>query len=197
MFKIFPSDKERLVEKMVRDHSRDLYRFARVRLNSSEDAEDVVQQTFTRALRSIDSFRTGSNPKPWLYAILLNTIKDHLQKASHQPVLLDIDLEEELGDLLIDQKADPEAIASRQLDLEMLSAAIAALPDEFATPLIMREVNDMTYNDIANALGVPLGTVMSRLHRARRALSDLLLNFDSGAADKQNLFDSNRIGDEG
>jgi RNA polymerase sigma-70 factor (ECF subfamily) len=183
-FNLFENKDRKAVEEMVKSFSRDLYHFARLRLNSNEEAEDVVQQTFLKAYRSIHTFRRGAQAKPWLYAIMLNTIREHYQKTANQPTLLSYEHDPEIENELIDVDADPESILSRKLDLEMLSAAIKTLPEEFAAPLLLREVNDLTYNEIASILGAPIGTVMSRLHRARRALSEILLKADSLTGEK-------------
>jgi RNA polymerase sigma-70 factor (ECF subfamily) len=158
----------------VNKYSNEFYKYARVRLNSHEDSEDVVQQTFMKAFRSIDSYREEMNERSWLYTILLNTIKDRVSNTQGRPQLLTLDGDDSIAEGLIDQHSGPDELLLEKLTLDQLSAAIASLPDVFSTPFVMREVSDMKYQDIANLLGVPIGTVMSRLHRARRALAEIL-----------------------
>lgn len=158
----------------VNKYSSEFYKYARVRLNSHEDSEDVVQQTFMKAFRSIDSYKEETNERSWLYTILLNTIKDRVSSMQGRPTLLTLDGDDSLVESLIDEQIGPDELVSQNFTLDLLAAAIASLPDQFATPFVMREVSDMKYQDIANLLGVPIGTVMSRLYRARRALAEFL-----------------------
>lgn len=167
--------KKRIVEDWVRAYSRELFNFAQLRLASREEAEDALQTTFTRAFRYIDTFRAGTNERAWLYTILNNTIKDQQRKSARQPLMVPIDdPDQELGSVIADPDADPEAIVGKEMDLSLLSGAIANLPEEFAVPFLMREASDMKYSEIAETLGVPMGTVMSRLHRARKTLIEIL-----------------------
>ncbi len=166
--------KERSVELWVRTYSSELFRFAQLRLNSREEAEDLVQQTFARAYAAFDSFAPGTNEKAWLYTILNNAIKDHLSKLSRRPAAISL-ADSEVLESLIDSKGDPEAQLSRKMDLEELEAALALLPELFVVPLLMHEVGGFKYEEIAKALSIPVGTVMSRLHRARKALFEMLV----------------------
>jgi RNA polymerase sigma-70 factor (ECF subfamily) len=168
------NSKKEKVALWVNKYSSEFYRYARVRLNSHEDSEDVVQQTFMKAFRSIDTYREEMNERSWLYTILLNAIKDRVSNAKVRPPLLTLDGDDDLAETLIDEHSGPEELVSQKLTLDQLSGAIASLPDQFSTPFVMREVSDMKYQDIANILGVPIGTVMSRLYRARKALAEIL-----------------------
>ncbi len=153
-------------------YSREFFHFALFRLRKHEDAEDVVQITFAKAFRSYSSFKTGSSEKAWLYAILTNTIKDQIKIATTRPLgssFDDIDLEQ-----LADGKEAPDLVLAKKLEYEKLTRGIASLPDHFAAPLLLREVSDMSYKEIAEQLVVPIGTVMSRLYRARKVLHDLM-----------------------
>ncbi|MDZ4834400.1 MAG: RNA polymerase sigma factor [Candidatus Melainabacteria bacterium] len=158
----------------VNKYSSEFYKYARVRLNSHEDSEDVVQQTFMKAFRSIDSFKQEMNERSWLYSILLNTIRDRISNMQGRPPLLTLDGDDGIADSIIDEHSGPDELVSQKLTLDQLSGAIASLPEQFATPFVMREVSDMKYQEIADLLGIPIGTVMSRLYRARRALAEIL-----------------------
>ena len=176
LFKLFSRDEPRkkAVELWVKTYGKELYRFAALRINSREEAEDLLQQTFLNAYSSFDKFAPGTNEKAWLYTILTNVIRDHLTKLSRRPAtmsLQDSDAVNELGD----SKANPEQQLSLKMDLEELSAALASLPEPFAVPLLMHEVGNMKYDEIAKSLDIPVGTVMSRLHRARKALFEMLV----------------------
>lgn len=163
-----------IVESWVKTYSREFYQYAYLRLKRHEDAEDVVQLTFIKAFRAFNTFKTGTSEKAWLYAILSNNLKDHLRRISNKPQEANIDEEEDLENLLVDTRDGPETEASRKMEHERLAMGIANLPEQFAAPLLMREVSDMSYKDIAEYLSVPIGTVMSRLSRARKALYEIL-----------------------
>ncbi len=163
-----------IVESWVKTYSREFYQYAYLRLKRHEDAEDVVQLTFIKAFRAFNTSKTGTSEKAWLYAILSNNLKDHLRRISNKPQEANIDEEEDLENLLVDTRDGPETEASRKMEHERLAMGIANLPEQFAAPLLMREVSDMSYKDIAEYLSVPIGTVMSRLSRARKALYEIL-----------------------
>ena len=163
-----------IVESWVKTYSREFYQYAYLRLKRHEDAEDVVQLTFIKAFRAFNTFKTGTSEKAWLYAILSNNLKDHLRRISNKPQEANIEEEEDLENLLVDTRDGPETEASRKMEHERLAMGIANLPEQFAAPLLMREVSDMSYKDIAEYLSVPIGTVMSRLSRARKALYEIL-----------------------
>lgn len=166
--------KKKTVEGWVRAYSREFYNYAFLRLRKHEEAEDVVQTTFIKAFRSFSSFKQGSNEKAWLYAILSNAIKDVVRQVSSGPQFKELDEDDDLENLLVDSGETPDAVVSRKMEYELLASGIANLPQHFAAPLLLREVSDMSYKDIADYLSVPVGTVMSRLSRARKALFGLM-----------------------
>jgi RNA polymerase sigma-70 factor (ECF subfamily) len=176
-------DKERkhqTVDRWVRTYSSELYRFARVRLSNRDDAEDAVQKTFIKAFKSFENLRQEASERAWLYAILTNVIKDELALAKRRPQT--VEDEEALSGLenISDGRDGPDEVMSRQSEFAMVGAALASLPETFSSPLIMREVSDMKYDEIAKALMIPVGTVMSRLYRARKALAEILTNNRTG-----------------
>jgi RNA polymerase sigma-70 factor, ECF subfamily len=157
----------------VKTYSSEFYRYAYVRVHNHEEAEDIVQRCFVKAYQAFDSFTPGSNEKAWLYTILINLIRDHLSKLSNRSINLSLQ-DSQLLETLVDLKSNPEAQLSRKMDLVELEEALSKLPELFAVPLLLHEVSDMKYEDIAKMLSIPIGTVMSRLHRARKALYEML-----------------------
>ena len=164
-------------EKLTWPFGKDLFRLAHWRLGNLQDAEDVVQETYLRAFRSFHTFQLGTNVKGWMTRILLNVVNDTLKKRIRQPDLLTI--EDECDDLvsLQDHSAtsrDPEVqLIEREIRPDLLDA-LQRLPISLLQPLLLRELEDMTYEEIATILGIPTGTVMSRLFRARRVVRDRL-----------------------
>ena len=157
---------------------RDLFRMAYWRLGNVNDAEDVVQETYLRAFRSFKTFKSGTNLKAWMIRILTNVINDHLAKSARQPVLIAI--EEELDEVLALQdhslaSEDPALIFAKNELHPDLMKALQQLPSALLQPLLLRELEDMPYGDIATVLDVPVGTVMSRLFRARRIMKTKLI----------------------
>ena len=139
------------------------YDLARWLSRSPADADDIVQDAMLRAFRAFDSFR-GENVKPWLLAIVRNcwrTRAGDTRRRGH----VELSVEP-----LVDGSPDPEAEATRASDGRRLEACIARLPDEFREVLILREMHDLSYREIAEATAAPIGTVMSRLARARALL---------------------------
>jgi RNA polymerase sigma-70 factor (ECF subfamily) len=166
-------------EKLTWPLGPDLFRLAYWRLANLQDAEDVVQECYLRAFRSFHTFQTGSNLKGWMTRILLNVINDTLKKRVRQPDLPTIDdAVDELASLQ-DQSAssrDPETqLIEKEIRPDLLNA-LQRLPTSLLHPLLLRELEDMTYAEIADILAIPVGTVMSRLFRARRVVRDELTN---------------------
>ena len=150
--------------------SNDLFRLAYWRLASMQDAEDALQETYLRAFRSFHTFHTGTNIKAWMTRILFNVINDSLKKRSRQSEVLAID--DQIDDVMSIQdqsnrSKDPALQLSEQEISKDLLCALQRLPTSLLHPLLLRELQDMTYTEIAAVLDIPVGTVMSRLFRAR------------------------------
>jgi RNA polymerase sigma-70 factor (ECF subfamily) len=164
-------------EKLTWPLGHDLYRLAYWRLANQQDAEDVVQETYLRGFRSFHTFQLGTNVKGWMTRILLNVINDTLKKRVRQPDLLAIDDEcVEMAALQDDSELskNPEVqLIEKEIRPDLL-AALQRLPTSLLHPLLLRELEDMTYAEIATILDIPAGTVMSRLFRARRIVRDQL-----------------------
>jgi RNA polymerase sigma-70 factor, ECF subfamily len=147
-----------------------LYRLAYARLGNKEDAEDVVQETYFKAFTSFGRFKNGSNMDSWLTTILLNTIRDHIRKVSKTGNAVSLDSivndTELLPTQLINRKSPDTILEEKEIDSE-LTSALRELPEFFLLPLLLKDLQDFTYKEIAACLDIPMGTVMSRLARAR------------------------------
>ncbi len=157
-------------EAEVLPHLDAAYRFARWLSRSPNDADDVVQDAILRAFRGFDALR-GSDVKAWLLAIVRNchsTALKQQQKRAFVPLPQESD--EKDGHAMIATAPDPETAALRRDEKRTLDSLLAALPEEHREVLVLRELEDMGYREIATVTNVPIGTVMSRLSRARAAL---------------------------
>jgi RNA polymerase sigma-70 factor, ECF subfamily len=147
-----------------------LYNFAHWLTKDRSEAEDLVQETYAKALRGLASFQAGTNFRAWMYRILRNTFltsRTGLKMASSVP--LDADDAPE-----IPTAGTPESIFIDKSQEHLLQTAIDELPLHFREVLLLCEVEEMSYQEIADSLSIPIATVMSRLSRARRALRDIL-----------------------
>ncbi len=157
------------------------YNLARWLARSSADAEDIVQDAFLRAYRGFDGLR-GADAKPWLFAIVRNCFINAAQKRRRYVPLPQGD--DDPGEsAFIDAAPDPEQSAIRAGDGRNLNLLIASMPAEFREVLVLREMEDLSYREIARITGAPIGTVMSRLARARALLKERWLVNLEGARD--------------
>jgi RNA polymerase sigma-70 factor (ECF subfamily) len=145
---------------------------------NAADAEDLIQETFLRAYRGFHQFQEGTNLKAWLYRILMNTFINSYRKKQREPQTIS---DEEVEDWYLYSKmaergAEPSAEASviESLPDEDVQEAISSLPEQFRIAVLLADVEGFSYKEIADITGVPIGTVMSRLHRGRRALEKRL-----------------------
>ena len=154
-------------------HLTDAYRLARWLSRSRADADDIVQEASLRALGAVDRF-DGINPRAWVLSIVRNTALTWMARNRSPNVVAEGDLES--GDrAAVDAKAGgetPESAAIANDEQKAIRARVAALPPDFREVLVLREVHDLGYREIAAIVEVPVGTVMSRLARARRMLID-------------------------
>jgi RNA polymerase sigma-70 factor (ECF subfamily) len=159
-------ERQQRFNQSVLPHLGAAFNLARWLTRNDHDAEDVLQEAMMRAYRYFDSLR--GEPRPWLLAIVRNACFTWLR--SNRPAEIAASLEDEKEQA---SEADgPEALVARDVDRRLLNEAISALPAQFREALVLRELEDLSYKDIARITDAPIGTVMSRLARARRLLAD-------------------------
>lgn len=149
-------------------HFESLYNFACWLTHDRHEAEDLVQETYAKALKGFSSFQPGTNFRAWIYKILRNsflTSRTGLRVTATVP----LDLEGDEANLP-QEKETPESILLQRSDRELVQKALEQLPVAYREVLLLCEVEEMSYQEIAATLAIPMGTVMSRLSRARRAL---------------------------
>jgi len=147
-----------------------LYNFARWLTADTSEAEDLVQETYAKALRGFASFRPGTNLRAWMYRILRNSFL-----SSRTGLKTAVAFDEEDPDLApLAETSTPESLLIAQANRRVVQQALEELPVHFREILLLCEVEDMSYQEIAETLSIPAGTVMSRLFRARNALRRLL-----------------------
>lgn len=178
--------RRRRFEALVLPHLPAAYNLARWITSNGADAEDVVQEAFLRAFRFFDSYRDG-DARAWLLKIVRNTAHTWL-KTNHPSGR--VAMEPELLDSLPsvdgrwsptgDGTSDPAAMAASAADVQRLRTAIAELPVDFREVLVLREFEELSYRAIAEVAGIPIGTVMSRLSRARDQLATIMRTQDGG-----------------
>ena len=152
----------------------DTYTLARYLLGNATDAEDAVQECYLRAFRFFEGFR-GPAIKPWLLAILRNVCRAEQARRAGLVVGTEHVTDETAEDgppLWSEARETPETEALRRHDAEQIMSLVAALPEPFREAVVLREINELSYREIADVAGVPVGTVMSRLARARSMLRD-------------------------
>lgn len=161
-------------------HADALYNFAYHLTYDEEEANDLVQETFMKAYRFIDSYQKGTNSKAWLFKILKNAFINHYRKRSKQPNKVDFE------DIVSHHDSDTDKFQG-SVDLRQeifsgmigdeISNAVNALPVDFKTVILLCDVEGFTYEEIAKIVDIPIGTVRSRLHRARNLLKEKLKTY--------------------
>ena len=165
--------------------SDQVYRVARHLVGSREEAEDLMQEAYARAFRSWQSFRPGTNLRAWLLRILTNLNIDRGRRVQRAPDMQPLEegdyflynkLEESVGD----ESPDEERVVER-LSQDSVVSALSAVPHDFRDVVVLVDIGDFSYADAAQILDIPIGTVMSRLHRGRRLLKTRLAGDTVGA----------------
>lgn len=177
------TDKARRFRDAALPHLDDVFTFARYLMRDSVDAEDAVQECYLRALRHFDSYR-GPAMKPWLLAILKNVCKAEFARRAKEPSPEENDDDGRSAEptpIWQEPQPSPEAALLRQHDGETIRRLVAALPLAFRETIVLRDINNLSYREIAEVVGVPVGTVMSRLARARSMLR-AAWNLEEGSA---------------
>jgi RNA polymerase sigma-70 factor (ECF subfamily) len=186
-----PGRKQKRFKELTYCHFESLYRMAFARLGCAEDSEDVVQETYLKAYRAFDRFKEDGNPKTWLACILINVIRDHVRRVNRAPHA--VPLEEALESASDDNSSAEERLSANELGSQLITA-LQSIPESFASALLLRELKGLSYQEIAETLQIPIGTVMSRLSRARELLRKKLTDEEQLAsqiggsnADRHNL----------
>jgi RNA polymerase sigma-70 factor (ECF subfamily) len=162
-----------------------LYGYAVVLTRNRAEAEDLVQETYVRALEAAGRLRENSNIKGWLLTILRNLWFNQLRKRRNAPMAVEIDGDEHVADSLAGKARNAHEIYVSNEDSEMIRRAIDDLSVEFREIILLREFEELSYQEIADLLGCPAGTVMSRLGRARAKLRTVLAEMWSSSGRSQ------------
>lgn len=160
-------------------HLPQLYGMALRLTRNPTDAEDLVQQTFLKAFQSFEQFQQGTNVRAWLYKILTNTFISDYRKKQRSPQTVSAEENEDfnLFERLTETAGSPETEVLDRLPDAEVKAALEALPEQFKTAVLLADVEGFSYQEIADITGVAIGTVMSRLHRGRKALQKALWEY--------------------
>ena len=164
-------DKAERFKALALPHLDDVYTLARYLLRSASDADDAVQECYLRAFRHFDTFR-GGPVKPWLMAILRNVCHAAYAGSARLVFTADGADESQAAPIWREHGDTPEQALLRRNDSDTMRRLIGELPAEFREVIVLREINDLSYRDIATVIEAPIGTVMSRLARARGLLRE-------------------------
>jgi len=159
-------DRRRVVHRLVETWYTPLYRYAYRLSGSAADAEDLTQETFCKAQQHLGQLRDTTRAKPWLFSILRNVFLHRVRAEKQQP-LVSLDV--------VGEVPDPSPETLPEIESEELQAALSELPEVYRSPIILYYFEDFSYRDIAEQMDLPIGTVMSRLARAKLFLRDRLL----------------------
>ena len=161
-------------EEALLPHLDAAYNLARWLTRDARDAEDVVQEAYLRALKHFNTFK-GGDARPWMLKIVRNTYYTSIQRNRVTEAMTPFDEEE---DVHISDTPNPEMLLLKEADRQIVRRALRKLPTEFLEIIVLREFEELSYKQIADTVQVPVGTVMSRLARARGRLAQILLEPD-------------------
>jgi RNA polymerase sigma-70 factor (ECF subfamily) len=139
-----------------------LYSYALILTRNHAEAEDLVQETYVRAIPATGRLRVGSNTKGWLFTILRNVLLKQLRKWRNGPQMIEMDVGDDVANSIVETSKDSHDLYLSKLETEQVRAAIQELPIDFRETILLREYEDLSYQEIANLLHCPVGTVMSR-----------------------------------
>jgi RNA polymerase sigma-70 factor (ECF subfamily) len=168
-------------EREALKHLDALYGAALRLTRSASDAEDLVQDAFVKAYRFYDRFEPGTNMKAWLFRILTNTFINKYRRSTRERKVLEGREAEPVGDGVMSRAAmrtltDPISEAHRRIITAESQEALDSLPEDYRVMIVLADVEELSYKEIAAIVGCPIGTVMSRLHRARKKMQRRLLD---------------------
>lgn len=160
-------------------HAESLYSTALRMTRNESDAEDLVQETYLRAYRGFDGFAEGTNLRAWLFRILTNTFINRYRAKQRRPQETDLG---DVEDLYLYRRLPSLSVGAEDELLSLFPAAevreaMEGLPENFLLPVLLSDVEGFTYKEISGILDIPIGTVMSRLHRGRKALQEALYRY--------------------
>jgi RNA polymerase sigma-70 factor (ECF subfamily) len=179
------SSRNSMFTNVALEHLDALYGFAMILTRNQAEAEDLVQETYLRAIRAFGRLMPDSNLKSWLFAIMRNAWLNQLRHTRGGPQFVELDAEETDRAQWLDQAAnDPLVVYIRNVEREQVRAAIESLPRPHREIVVLRDIEGFSYQQIASILGCPAGTVMSRLGRAREKLRRLLGEWRTSSAAK-------------
>ena len=165
-------------EKLVLEYEKSVYNIALRMTGNSEDASDMTQEAFIKAYNSLQSFRGDSKFSVWLYRIATNVCLDFLRSRSRKPTV-SLSVEDNEGEEVqlnvADESQSPELLLDRQMTRESVRRGLETLSPEYRQILLLREIQGLSYDEISQALGLEVGTVKSRIFRARKKLCAFLL----------------------
>jgi len=175
-----PEEKVEIFESEFLPHIHSIYNFAYRITFDEDDAKDLVQETYLKSFRFIDSFEKGTNAKAWLFRILKNSFINEFRKKNKEPVKVDYQEVEAFYNTdevnyIISANLQVEAI--KEMIGDEVSIALNSLDVDFRTVIILCDIEGFTYEEMALILDVPIGTIRSRLHRARNLLRDMLKKY--------------------
>jgi RNA polymerase sigma-70 factor (ECF subfamily) len=176
-----PGDKRLLFEQVALPHLDAVYSAALRLTHNRDDANDLVQETILRSFRFFDQFAKGTNCRAWLLTILYNNFRDRYRQNGREHPCISGEIEEELEahTLLADMSfSNPEELLSDRMLGRRIERALNQLPEEFREALILVDVQELNYQEVADVLSVPLGTVKSRVSRARALMRSALVRLD-------------------
>jgi RNA polymerase sigma factor (sigma-70 family) len=170
-------------------HIDSMYNFAYRLTNDEDDANDLVQDTYLKAFRFINSFQKGTNAKAWLFRILKNSFINDYRKKSKEPAKVDYQEVETVynsaDEPTYDGTVDLRSETVQDLIGDEVAHALNSLPVDFRTVIILCDIEGFTYEEMAKILDIPIGTVRSRLHRARNLLKEKLRSYATGLGYKE------------
>ena len=156
------------------EYLNELYSYALVLTRNHAEAEDLIQETYFRAMRAMERLRMDSNIKSWLFTILRNVWLNQLRRRRNGPEMVQMELGDGVVTDVVQASKGPHNLYVDKMEAEQVRAAIEELPILFREVILLREYEDLSYQEIASVLDCPIGTVMSRLGRARAKLRVLL-----------------------
>ena len=171
------SQNNKIFTEIMMPHSDVLYSYAYYLSGDRDAANDLLQDTMMKAFRFFDKFEQGTNAKAWLYRIMRNTYINEYRRIKRLPEILTYDEQISAYQMLPGDIRDLRDQIENQMFGDEISNAIAILPEKFKSVVILRDIEDMPYEEIAEALEIPVGTVRSRLHRARALLFSKLKGY--------------------